>query len=68
VLVPTTRQDLAPAALESGADACLVLPLCGAGLVSAVARARGVNQPGRHTLRFERDQGRDHWRDDGGEA
>jgi DNA-binding response OmpR family regulator len=68
VLVPAARQDLVQSALDAGADACLILPLRGADLVSAVVRARGANQPGRHTRRFERDQGRDHWRDDGGEA
>lgn len=68
VLVPPDRAALVRAALEAGADSCLVLPVHFKDLVNTVARARAGNRPGRHTLGLDRAQREDRWRDDGGEA
>ncbi len=68
VLVPPDRHDLVRAALDAGADRCLVVPVHAKELVALVARAGEGNQPGRHTLGLDRAQERDPWRDDGGEA
>ncbi|HKI30652.1 MAG TPA: hypothetical protein VKA46_02080 [Gemmataceae bacterium] len=68
VLVTPAQEALVRAALDAGAHACLVLPVHAKDLVSMVARARGGNRPGRHTLGFDRAQLGDSWRDDGGEA
>jgi DNA-binding response OmpR family regulator len=68
VLVPPGDDALVRAALEAGADSCLVLPVHPKDLVSMVARVRAGNQPGRHTLALDRAQRQDQWRDDGGEA
>jgi DNA-binding response OmpR family regulator len=68
VLVPPARESLISAALEAGADSCLVLPVHPKDLVSMVARARAGNRPGRHTLNLDRAQREDQWRDEGGEA
>lgn len=68
VLVSAAQGALVRAALEAGADSCLVLPIHPKELVSAVARARAGNQPGRHTLGLDQAQLEDQWRDDGGES
>jgi DNA-binding response OmpR family regulator len=68
VLVPPARHALVRAALDAGADSCLVVPVHAKELVNRVARAGEGNQPGRHTLGLDRAQERDPWRDDGGEA
>jgi DNA-binding response OmpR family regulator len=68
VLVPPAQEALVRAALEAGADSCLVLPVHAKDLVSMVARAREGNRPGRHTLSLDRAQREDLWRDDGGEG
>ena len=68
VLVPPAHHALVRAALEAGADSCLVLPVRTADLVSMLARAREGNQPGRHTLDLNRAQSEDQWRDEGGEG
>jgi DNA-binding response OmpR family regulator len=68
VLVSSAEEDLVRAALEAGAHSCLVLPAHPQDLVNEMARARGGNRPGRHTLVLERAQEGDRWRDDGGEA
>jgi hypothetical protein len=56
------------AALEAGADSCLVLPVHAKGMASVLARGRRGNQPGRHTLDLDRAQSEDRWRDDGGQG
>jgi DNA-binding response OmpR family regulator len=68
VLVRPTQDALVRAALEAGADSCLVLPIHAKDLVNMVTRAQAGSQPGRHTLDLHRVQGKDAWRDDGGEA
>jgi DNA-binding response OmpR family regulator len=59
VLVPAGQEPLVRAALRAGADSCLVLPVHAKELVSVVARARGGNRPGRHTLALDRAQRED---------
>jgi DNA-binding response OmpR family regulator len=68
VLVPPAQEALVRAALNAGADSCLVLPVHPKELVSMVTRTRAGNRPGRHTLHLDRAQREDQWRDDGGEA
>lgn len=68
VLVPPDQEALVRAALEAGADSCLVVPVHAKELVSMVSRVRIGNWPGRHTRSLDRAQGGDLWRDDGGEA
>jgi DNA-binding response OmpR family regulator len=68
VLVPPAQQILVRAALEAGADSCLVLPVHPKELAALVARALERKRPGRHTLGLDRAQAEDPWQDDGGEA
>jgi FKBP-type peptidyl-prolyl cis-trans isomerase 2/CheY-like chemotaxis protein len=68
VLVPPAGEALARAALEAGANSCLVLPVHVKDLVRVVTRALEGNRPGRHTLGLDRAQSEDRWRDDGGEG
>src|SRR5262249_8412678 len=68
VLVPPAQEALVRAALDAGADGCLVLPIHPKELVSMLTRARAGNRPGRHTLGLDPAQREDKWRGDGGEA
>ena len=68
VLVQPGREPLVRAALEAGADSCLVLPVHAKELVTMLSRALAGNRPGRHTLGLDQPQSDDEWRDDGGEA
>jgi DNA-binding response OmpR family regulator len=68
VLVPPEREALVRAALDAGADSCLVLPVHAKELINTVARIQAGSQPGRHTLDLHQAQNEDRWRDDGGEA
>ena len=68
VLVPPAQEALVRAALDAGADSCLVLPVHAKELVGVVTRLREGNRPGRHTLSLDRAQQEDAWRDEGGEA
>jgi DNA-binding response OmpR family regulator len=69
VLVPPGQGRLAVrAALEAGADSCLVLPVHAKEVASMLARAWQGNRPGRHTLDLDRAQREDRWRDDGGQG
>jgi hypothetical protein len=68
VLVPPDQGALVGAALEAGADSCLMLPLHAKGVASMLVRARAGNQPGRHTSNLDRAQSEDRWRDDGGQG
>ena len=68
VLVPPDREPLVRAALDAGADGCLVLPVHPKQLASLVARVRAGHRPGRHTLSLDPAPQADPWRDDGGEA
>lgn len=68
VLVPSGEDSLVRAALEAGADGCLVLPVHAKEVASMLARVRQGNQPGRHTLNLDPAQREDHWRDDGGQG
>ena len=56
------------AALDAGADGCLVLPVHPKQLVRLVARVRAGPRPGRHTLSLDPAPQADPWRDEGGEA
>ena len=68
VLVQPGREPLVRAALEAGADSCLVLPVHAKELVTMLSRALAGNRPGRHTLGLHQPQSDDKWRDYGGEA
>jgi DNA-binding NarL/FixJ family response regulator len=68
VLVSPGQEPLVRAALEAGADHCLVLPVHAKEVASMLAHARAGNQPGRHTLNLDRAQSVDGWRDDGGQG
>jgi PleD family two-component response regulator len=68
VLVHPGQEHLVSAALEAGAESCLVLPIHAKDVPSILARAREGNQPGRHTRNLERAQVEDHWRDEGGQG
>jgi hypothetical protein len=68
VLVPPGQVSLGRAALEAGADSCLVLPVHAKEMASVLARGKRGNQPGRHTLDLDRAQAEDRWRDDGGQG
>jgi DNA-binding NarL/FixJ family response regulator len=68
VLVPAEHEALVRAVLEAGADGCLELPVHPKDLISSLARARGGNRPGRHTLNLDQAQREDSWRDEGGEG
>jgi DNA-binding response OmpR family regulator len=68
VLVLPGQEPLVRAALDAGANSCLLLPVHAKDLATMVTRARAGNQPGRHTLSLDRAQREDLWRDDGGEA
>ena len=68
VLVQPGREALVRAALEAGADSCLVLPVHAKELITMLSRALAGSRPGRHTLGLDQPQSDDEWRDDGGEA
>jgi DNA-binding NarL/FixJ family response regulator len=68
VLVPSGQEAFVRAALEAGADSCLVLPVHAKEVASMLARAHAGNQPGRHTLNLDQAQCEDRWRDDGGQG
>jgi DNA-binding response OmpR family regulator len=68
VLVQPGREPLVRAALEAGADSCLVLPIHAKELVTILSHALAGNRPGRHTLGLDQPQSDDEWRDVGGEA
>jgi DNA-binding response OmpR family regulator len=68
VLVLPGQEVLSAAALEAGADACLLRPIHPKEVAALVARAQDGGQPGRHTLGLDRAQPQNRWQDDGGEA
>jgi hypothetical protein len=68
VLVPSEQERLVRAALEAGADSCLILPFQAKEIGTMLARVQRANQPGRHTLNLDPAQHEDHWRDDGGQG
>jgi hypothetical protein len=68
VLVPPGQEALVRAALEAGADSCLVLPVHSKQVTSLLARAWAGNRPGRHTLDLDRAPTADVWRDEGGQG
>jgi len=68
VLLGPEQGALAGAALEAGADSCLLLPVKAGDLAGVLARARAGDRPGRHTHCLDRPQPADRWRDEGGEG
>jgi DNA-binding response OmpR family regulator len=68
VLVSSGQPALVRAALEAGANSCLVLPVHAREVVRVLTRAREGNRPGWHTLDLDRAQSEDRWRDDGGQG
>jgi DNA-binding response OmpR family regulator len=68
VLVQPAQESLVSAALDAGANSCLVLPVCHQELANVLTRARAGNRPGRPTQGPDRAQHEDRWRDNGGEA
>ncbi|HLN32711.1 MAG TPA: hypothetical protein VK395_33590 [Gemmataceae bacterium] len=68
VLVPPDQEGLVQAALDAGANSCLVMPVHAKELALMVTRASAGNQPGRHTLALHPTQRADPWRDEGGES
>ena len=67
VLVWPGQEALVRAALDAGADSCLVLHVHAKELVTMLSRALAGNRPGRHTLGLDQPQSDDECRDDGGE-
>lgn len=67
VLVSSGQEGMAQAALDAGADNCLVLPIHAKDVASMLAHVQ-QNRPGRHTLNLDRAQCEDRWRDDGGQG
>jgi CheY-like chemotaxis protein len=68
VLVPSGQEPLVRAALEAGADRCLVLPVHAREVTSMLARVRHRDRPGQHTLNLGQAQAEDRWQDDGGQG
>jgi DNA-binding NarL/FixJ family response regulator len=68
VLVPSGQEPLVRAALEAGADGCLVMPVHAKEMASMLARVQQGNQPGRHTLNLDQAQCENRWQDDGGQG
>jgi carbon storage regulator CsrA len=68
VLVGPGQEPLVRAALEAGANGCLVLPIHAREWARTLARVWQGNRPGRHTLDLDRAQHEDLWRDDGGQG
>lgn len=68
VLVPSGQEPLVRAALEAGADGCLVLPVHPKEVASMLEHVRQGNRPGRHTLNLDQAQCEDRWQDDGGQG
>jgi DNA-binding NarL/FixJ family response regulator len=68
VLVPSGQESFVKAALEAGADSCLVLPIQAKEVARMLTHVWQGNQPGRHTLNLDRAQREDRWRDDGGQG
>ncbi len=68
VLVAPAHDSLVKAALEAGADSCLLLPVHAKEIVSALKHLWQGNQPGRHTLNLDQARFADAWRDEGGQG
>jgi hypothetical protein len=68
VLVASQQDPLVTAALEAGADHCLILPVHAKDVASMMAHLRQDGQPGRHATNLDRDRSEDLWRDDGGQG
>jgi DNA-binding NarL/FixJ family response regulator len=68
VLGSPGQEPLVRAALEAGADGCLVLPVPAKEVAAMLARVRQGNRPGRHTLNLDRAQCADRCRDAGGQG
>jgi hypothetical protein len=68
VLLAPRREALTAAALEAGADSCLVLPIRPGEVKAVLARASAGTQPGRHTSKLDKTQPDDPWRETGGEG
>jgi DNA-binding response OmpR family regulator len=68
VIAPPDMPDLVSAALEAGANTCLILPVHAKEMVSMLGRAQQGNQPGKHTTASHQPQQDDAWRDEGGEG
>jgi CheY-like chemotaxis protein len=67
VLVHSGQEGMVQAALDAGADKCLVLPVHAKEVASMLADVQR-GRPGRHTLNLERAQTEDRWRDEGGQG
>jgi len=67
VLVLPGQEALVQAALEAGADSCLLLPIHPKEVATMLAHARAGHRPGQHALNLNRASGEDCWRDCGGE-
>jgi len=68
VLLRPGQESLKQAALDAGADGCLILPVHAKQLTGMLAQTLEGNRPGRHTLSSDRPQCDDRWRDDGGQG
>jgi hypothetical protein len=68
LLVSHGQELLVSAALEAGANSCLVLPIQAKEVASMLAHVWEGNAPERHTLGLDRAQREDEWRDDGGQG
>ena len=68
VLLSPAQRALAKAALEAGADGCLVLPVHAREVANMVLHTHAGNRPGWHTFDLGRAALEDRWRDDGGQG
>jgi hypothetical protein len=68
VLIHPGQYVLMGAALEAGADICLVLPIHSWDVLGALAKARGGKQTGWHTLSLGLSQREDSWRANGAQG
>jgi hypothetical protein len=67
-VVPRGQRTVVGAALEAGADRCLLLPIEANVVAGAVAPVRAGDLESRNTLRRERVPDEDRWQDDGGQG
>jgi peptidylprolyl isomerase len=68
VLMPHHAGTMVSAALEAGADGCLMLPLRAEDVRAVVGHGRTDTRQGRHTLNLDRAEREDRWSDEGGQG
>jgi FKBP-type peptidyl-prolyl cis-trans isomerase 2 len=68
VLMPHQAGTMVSAALEAGADGCLMLPLRAEDVRAVVDQGRAGTRQGRHMLNLDRTEREDRWADEGGQG